>query len=851
MEEMTVKALKQIVSIPVDWVVEKLRQSEQGRSIHHILTPSQKQLIKKLIGFGKTQARWEVGKAKQRLYDLGFTERGLADLQEMYDQHDNPYLRKFAAWELMMWYANQYSPTGARQCLKVLSDAVKGEKDPNRLRKATVVSAECFDLLGKKEEAKRVVARALESDAHADLYLAAANLESSITERLKWINKAFRIHGISELSELNLGKGAPYDELVSATVKQKTPRNHTNRQPKVSVIIPAYNAETVILTSLSSVLAQTWTNLEVLVVDDGSTDNTSDIVESVMAKDTRVRLIKAKCNRGAYVARNIGLKEATGDFVTVNDADDWSHPEKIERQVRHLIEHRSVIANSSEQARATEELRFCRRFNSDIYVQSNLSSLMFRREPVQESIGYWDSVRFGADSEFKRRIKKIFGEKAVVDLKTGPLSFQRQSENSLTSDSSFGYHGFKYGARKEYAEGHDRFHAQASRLYIDFPLKKRPFAVPEPMKPDREVHPTETRHFDVIIASDFRLPGGNTVSNVEEIKAQKRFGLRTGLIQMYRYDLRVDRKINPKIRRLLDEDNGHQVQMLVHGEHVTCDVLIVRHPPVLQERQRYLPKVKAKQVNVIVNQPPLRDYSKDGERLYDIERCTRFLQELVGQSGKWYPIGPQVRRALIDHHASELEAVDLASEDWVNIIDVHEWRRESRPQNGSKIRIGRHSRDHYVKWPSNKDELLQVYPDEKKYEIHVLGGANAPKRVLGKLPANWHVLEFGAMPPREFLSTLDVFVYFTHPDWVESFGRVIFEAMAVGVPVIIPHTYRDLFGEAAIYAQPFEVKEKIEHLMRDPKYYHSQVEKAYDYVERHFGYSKHAARLGIGEHGLL
>jgi glycosyltransferase involved in cell wall biosynthesis len=119
----------------------------------------------------------------------------------------------------------------------------------------------------------------------------------------------------------------------------------------------------------------------------------------------------------------------------------------------------------------------------------------------------------------------------------------------------------------------------------------------------------------------------------------------------------------------------------------------------------------------------------------------------------------------------------------------------------------------------------------------VLGGAETPRKVLGGLPKNWHVIRFGEVHPKDFLSTLDVFVYYTHPDWVEAFGRVIIEAMAVGVPVILPHSYRELFKEAAIYAEPSEVKSSIDWLMTDNDYSESRVRIARDHVEEHFGYT--------------
>ena len=99
------------------------------------------------------------------------------------------------------------------------------------------------------------------------------------------------------------------------------------------------------------------------------------------------------------------------------------------------------------------------------------------------------------------------------------------------------------------------------------------------------------------------------------------------------------------------------------------------------------------------------------------------------------------------------------------------------------------------------------------------------------------------MSPRDFLRQLDVFVYFPHPDWVESFGRVVIEAMAAGVPVILPAHFTSLFNEAALYAEPHEVTSLVDRLMADPGLYDRQVRTAWAYVEERFGYSQHARRI--------
>ena len=99
----------------------------------------------------------------------------------------------------------------------------------------------------------------------------------------------------------------------------------------VSVIIPAYNREKTIRDSIFSVLEQSYKNIEVLVVDDMSTDGTVEVIKSI--HDDRVRLICHEKNRGACAARNTGVKGAKGTFIAFNDSDDLWRPDKLEKQM--------------------------------------------------------------------------------------------------------------------------------------------------------------------------------------------------------------------------------------------------------------------------------------------------------------------------------------------------------------------------------------------------------------------------------------------------------------------------------------------------------------------------------------
>ena len=103
----------------------------------------------------------------------------------------------------------------------------------------------------------------------------------------------------------------------------------------VSVIVPSYNASRYISETLESVLAQTYRNFEVIVIDDGSTDHTPDIVADYGRGDSRIRLV-SQPNSGVGAARNRGIAEASGAFIAPLDADDVWYPQKLEKQVESL-----------------------------------------------------------------------------------------------------------------------------------------------------------------------------------------------------------------------------------------------------------------------------------------------------------------------------------------------------------------------------------------------------------------------------------------------------------------------------------------------------------------------------------
>jgi glycosyltransferase involved in cell wall biosynthesis len=112
--------------------------------------------------------------------------------------------------------------------------------------------------------------------------------------------------------------------------------NKAFNQPLVSVILPTYNRAHIISKSVQSVLTQTYHNFEVIVIDDGSTDNTKEIIMNIACKDSRLKYFRNDENKGPSVTRNVGINLARGELIAFADDDDEWFSDKLEKQVNLL-----------------------------------------------------------------------------------------------------------------------------------------------------------------------------------------------------------------------------------------------------------------------------------------------------------------------------------------------------------------------------------------------------------------------------------------------------------------------------------------------------------------------------------
>ena len=111
---------------------------------------------------------------------------------------------------------------------------------------------------------------------------------------------------------------------------------------KVSIIVPIFNAETKLRRCINSILSQTFSDFELILVNDGSTDSSDVICKESCKKDKRIRYYR-KENTGASDTRNYGIKRASGEYIAFSDADDWVEPNWLSSMVENILDTDLVI----------------------------------------------------------------------------------------------------------------------------------------------------------------------------------------------------------------------------------------------------------------------------------------------------------------------------------------------------------------------------------------------------------------------------------------------------------------------------------------------------------------------------
>ena len=210
----------------------------------------------------------------------------------------------------------------------------------------------------------------------------------------------------------------------------------------VSVIIPAYNIDKYLAETLDSVLAQSYTYFEVVIVNDGSADRTLEIAQEYAAKDDRIQVI-SQVNQGVSAARNHGIRVTTGELLAFLDGDDRWHPNKLNAHVNHFQEVKNLgmsfakvafITSDGSDTKQCSNSKLTNFKPEDFYVENLVvtpSNVVIRRSTI-DSVGYFELKLNG--SEDQELFFRIAWSGAIVEGLDQVLTEYRIVENSASAN---------------------------------------------------------------------------------------------------------------------------------------------------------------------------------------------------------------------------------------------------------------------------------------------------------------------------------------------------------------------------------------------------------------------------------
>ena len=753
-----------------------------------------------------------------------------------------------AARTLSVWHAKREDPATALTWLRRCSEL---DPDCTAQRPFWMLEAQYLVRAGRLAEARVVVASRGGDPRDTSARLVAATIDQQVDPdaAARWregavgdLNAVYAHHGLLPVGALDGDERWSIDNLTTDLPAERL----LAAGPLVSVIVPVYNGADTLPTALRSLRQQSWTNLEIIVVDDASDDGSAEVARGFARDDDRFRLVELAENAGVYGARNAGLGVANGEYVTIHDADDWSHAEKIESQL-DLIRAGAPFA-LSDMVRVAEPLVFVGPPTpSDSLLQPNISSTLIRHDDLRALEGWDDRVRITADAELLRRLALRHGlDPDLPDLPRAlpgcPLSFLRKTETSLTGRADTHASTVRFGVRREYREASEWWYARRAGdgAAATIPRSDLDFPVPATIRRNR----AQRVDTDVLVIADFALAGDPPHDALAMVEGALAAGCRTAVRQYpwwRQYPMR--RRLPAAVRERLYR---HDVPIAAAHEEVAAEGVLVAHPPLLEHRHDGATTVEARWAALTVDVPAER--TREGKQpLYDPQRVADTLEALVPCGTAWVATSEALRRLMDADPRFPAPAPAV----WTPLLDLDRWapRRTDRSRIGhARPVLGRSAREDALAWPAQPDALRSAYGADQPCDVRLLGGAKTLRNVLDELPDNWETLPWDGKagddePLRGFLSTLDFFVGFPHESAIAATDRVTLRAMALGVPVILPPGFAGQFGDAALYAEPDEVWSVVSATWQRPQDYLDRVEAGLAYVRRHCDLRGFGARI--------
>jgi glycosyltransferase involved in cell wall biosynthesis len=325
---------------------------------------------------------------------------------------------------------------------------------------------------------------------------------------------------------------------------------------------------------------------------------------------------------------------------------------------------------------------------------------------------------------------------------------------------------------------------------------------------------------ELAVVLDPRFSGGTSSAVAREIlvladRVRLRvFGFETKMFK--------GRTVNPTLQAALDE-LGIEIEW--NPRIIQSDVVAIHNPSCFKYDDHLDCRIICDRTFIITHENFLRPNRSEG---FDVEKCLSLINKSVlCREKSLAPVSVYNRRGV--EHWLEMKSLhrewSITSFIWFNICDFD----ISPPTDTPRDRRGRLSRPGFEKFP-DLDVMEQHFPASAE-ACAILGGDTfllEPDRV----PKHWNVQEFGSVPVTEFMKEFDFFVYFTHPQWRESFGRVIAEAIAAGKVVITDTGTAEIFGDAVVASDGSDLDAVIAAFVEAPCRYRRFVHRAQQSLRR-------------------
>ena len=456
---------------------------------------------------------------------------------------------------------------------------------------------------------------------------------------LSRFNQIYRRFGLETVTTDGPGS-VPFTQLRAQATES------ISEGPLVSVIMSCWSPGEELLLAVRSVIDQSYQNWELLVTDDASPAEFGHVLDQVASMDPRIRVVRNDVNAGTYIRRNEALDLANGDYVTMQDSDDWSHPRRLEIQVRDLQDSPHRYANIVYNVRLTEDLSLY----SERGMQLGLCepAIMFRRESVLSKVGYFDDVRKAADREFRQRLEAATGVPVAVVGPEIPLVLMRADVGSLSGSDFRGK--WVHPARVAYRSSMLRAHVLISdgEQPAVFPSRQtsRVLDAPEALL-GRNTAPAE---LDLLVVLDGRPNAGRVsflAGVVEEVRAALRHGLVVGV--MHFDSIQGGRQqgyFDKSLQRLVDEEGLYRI---INGQKIAATTVVVRHASAVQGHPAEGLPVTATRV-LIVEDPSGGDERGGSFAKSDV---THTVRTWFGIEPSWHtatsrPLPPTVESVMVD-----------------------------------------------------------------------------------------------------------------------------------------------------------------------------------------------------------